>query len=190
MESKNELRLQYKSKRLRLGPEQRKLFSEKIKTNVLQYFLEKDRIQHIHIFLPIEKLNEVDTFPLIKVLQEKGKTIYTSISDYKNGNMLTVKLGVDALVGSDIKGIPVPLEIIEGSNSVLQAVFVPLLAYDLKGHRLGYGKGFYDRFLSQLAKEVLKVGLSFFPAEKLIPTEEHDVRLDSCINPKEVIEFY
>src|SRR5690606_15407815 len=102
---------------------------------------------------------------------------------------LTVKLGVDALIKPDKYGIPAPLEIVEGSNSLLQVVFVPLLAYDLKGHRLGYGKGFYDRFLSQLSYGVLKVGLSFFPAEKFIPTEEHDVRLDSCINPEEVIEF-
>src|SRR5690606_22310774 len=136
-----------------------------------------------------DKLNEVDTFPLIKALQDQGKTIYTSTSDFTNGTMQTVKLGADPLFGSDKYGIPVPLETVEGSNSLLQAVLVPLLAYDLEGHRLGYGKGFYDKFLSQLGQGVLKVGISFFPAEKFIPTEEHDVRLDSCINPDGVIEF-
>ena len=189
MESKNKIRLLYKSKRLGIDQEQRGLLSEKIKTNVLQYFLGKVGIQHIHIFLPIDKLNEVNTFPLIKALQDQGKTVYTSTSDFQNGVMHTVKLAADPLFGSDKFGIPVPLDPVEGSNSLLQAVLIPLLAYDLGGHRLGYGKGFYDKFLSRLAPGVLKVGLSFFPAEKSIPTEEHDVRLDSCINPEEVIEF-
>jgi 5-formyltetrahydrofolate cyclo-ligase len=189
MELKNKIRLLYKSKRLGLDQEQRALLSDKINANVIQYLSGKAGIQHIHVFLPIDKLNEVDTFPLIKALQDQGKTIYTSTSDFKKGIMQTVKLVEDPLFGSDNYGIPVPLETIEGSSSLLQVVLVPLLAYDLDGHRLGYGKGFYDKFLSQLDGGVLKVGLSFFPAEKSIPTEEHDVRLDSCINPDGVIEF-
>ena len=48
-------------------------------------------------------------------------------------------------------------------------VFVPLLAFDKAGNRVGYGKGFYDLFLSECRQDVIKVGLSFFEAEEEIP---------------------
>src|SRR5690606_16552002 len=101
MELKNKIRLLYKSKRLGLDREQRALLSEKINSNVIQYLSGKAGIEHIHIFLPIDKLNEVDTFPLIKALQDQGKTIYTSTSDFKKGIMQTVKLVADPLFGPD-----------------------------------------------------------------------------------------
>ena len=66
---------------------------------------------------------------------------------------------------------------------------MPLLAYDEKGSRVGYGKGFYDRFLD-VAKPKKIIGLSFFePEEDLIETDVHDVNLDVCIHPQGVVEF-
>ena len=92
-------------------------------------------------------------------------------------------------IGLDAWGIPVPVVREEVLDALLQVVFLPLLAYDLNGHRIGYGKGMYDRFAAQLSHGVLKVGLSFFPPETSIPSEKHDVRLDFCINPEGVISF-
>lgn len=196
MNSKNSIRNLYKMKRLQLGPEERHHLSDKITKNVLKFVKDNDKIQFIHVFLTIEKLHEVNTFPLIKALQDQGKEMYTSVSDLIDGQMKTVKLAVDQAYAVDKYGIPVPaveeegnavLE--EGNNVLLQLIFIPLLAYDLGGHRLGYGKGFYDRFLSELSPQVLKVGLSFFSAEIHIPTEGHDVRMDFCINAENVFEF-
>ncbi|MEX2592088.1 MAG: 5-formyltetrahydrofolate cyclo-ligase [Anditalea sp.] len=189
MKSKIEIRDFYKSKRNQLGPDERQFLSAKITEKALQYLLLKDSIKHIHVFLPIEKLNEVNTIPLINGLQEQGREIYTSVADFFNGEMKTVKMVIDQQFAEGRHGVPVPVEIVEGRDSLLQLVFIPLLAYDLNGHRLGYGKGFYDRFLARLSPGVLKVGLSFFPAEPHIPTEKHDVPLDLFINPEEVIEI-
>ena len=71
----------------------------------------------------------------------------------------------------------------------LDVIFVPLLAYDEKGNRIGYGKGFYDRFLANCKPDTLFVGLSFFPPEKNISVEETDVPLHYCITPEKILSF-
>lgn len=189
MESKNEIRRKYKLKRLQLGIQKREEFSDQITKNVVAYLLEKSHIQHIHVFLPINQLNEINTFPLIKILQQQNKVIYTSISNLESKEMTTVKLSENHDFAPDKYGIPVPSVWQQADESLIELVVMPLLAYDLKGHRLGYGMGFYDKFLSQFPKEVVKAGLSFFPPENQIPSEPHDIPLDLCINPKETIVF-
>src|SRR5690606_13586233 len=72
----------------------------------------------------------------------------------------------------------------------LDAVIIPLLAFDQKGNRIGYGKGFYDRFLSACRPDCLKVGLSFFdPVNDIADAEPTDIPLDYCITAKETIAF-
>ena len=69
-------------------------------------------------------------------------------------------------------------------------VFVPLLAFDEKGNRVGYGKGFYDQFLSKCQPETIKIGLSFFESETLISdTLSTDIQLDYCVTPTKVYNF-
>ena len=72
----------------------------------------------------------------------------------------------------------------------IDLVLVPLLCFDKKGFRVGYGKGFYDRFLSKCRSDVLKIGLSYFkPVEKIEDVRDFDVALDYCITPKGVWHF-
>ena len=69
-------------------------------------------------------------------------------------------------------------------------VFVPLLAFDEKGNRVGYGKGFYDKFLAECKPEILKIGVSFFEPENIIPDVLNtDIQLDLCITPTKVYNF-
>ena len=73
---------------------------------------------------------------------------------------------------------------------MIDVVFVPLLAYDKLGNRVGYGKGFYDKFLSECKPGVVKIGLSFFEPEELIEDLfETDVKLDFCVTSERVICF-
>jgi 5-formyltetrahydrofolate cyclo-ligase len=73
---------------------------------------------------------------------------------------------------------------------MIDAVFVPLLAFDIKGYRVGYGKGFYDRYLARCAQDVVKIGFSFFEAlESIDDINEFDVPLNYCITPSRVYEF-
>ena len=73
---------------------------------------------------------------------------------------------------------------------MIDVVFVPLLAYDKQGNRVGYGKGFYDKFLSECKSNVVKIGLSFFDPEEFIEDVfENDVKLNICITSLEVYNF-
>jgi len=73
---------------------------------------------------------------------------------------------------------------------LIDAVFVPLLAFDTKGYRVGYGLGYYDRYLSRCAQDVVKIGFSYFEAiDAIDDINEFDVPLDYCITPMRVYEF-
>ena len=82
-----------------------------------------------------------------------------------------------------------PINGIELKPKSIQVVFVPLLAYDCYGDRVGYGKGYYDKFLSKCGEECLKIGLSFFNPEKKILTSPKDIRLNFCVTPKKIYNF-
>ena len=70
-------------------------------------------------------------------------------------------------------------------------IFVPLVAYDDDFNRLGYGGGFYDRYLEKIVniKKILKIGLGFSYQElKKIPTNKYDKKLDLIITEKKIIQ--
>ena len=86
--------------------------------------------------------------------------------------------------------IPEPIDGIPIANTSIDVVFVPLLAFDLKGNRVGYGKGFYDNFLADCKPETIKIGLSFFEAEAEIEDVfKNDIPLDYCVTPKQIYTF-
>jgi len=72
----------------------------------------------------------------------------------------------------------------------IDLIFVPLLGFDERGFRVGYGKGYYDRYLAQCRPEALKIGFSFFEAVEYIEDiDEFDVPLNFCITPHRIYEF-
>ncbi len=73
---------------------------------------------------------------------------------------------------------------------MIDVVFIPLLSFDYKGNRVGYGKGYYDRFLLNCKEECLKIGLSFFEEEQCVfDVEDTDISLDFCVTPKQVYQY-
>src|SRR5690606_4582388 len=146
-----------------------------------------------HIFLPIVHQKEVDTLPILNILNGKDKHIVVSKSDFSTHSMKHFLLTDNIVLKTNKWGIPEPVDAfgsIEIPPEKLDVVFVPLLAFDKIGHRTGYGKGFYDRFLARCRPETLKIGLSFFEAEeKLEGVFETDVQLDYCVTPQQTYSF-
>ena len=98
---------------------------------------------------------------------------------------------MDAGVALDMPHLHSTLKEINIENSKIDVVFVPLLCFDKQGHRVGYGKGFYDNFLHDCNTETIKIGLSLFEAEDHIQDiHENDIALDYCITPKKIYQFH
>lgn len=143
-----------------------------------------------HIFLAIEEQKEVNTDYILNILSGKDKHIVISKSDFKLGTMTHFLLTDNTKIKKNHYNIPEPIDGIEISNNKIEVVFIPLLAFDKTGNRVGYGKGFYDKFLSECNPETIKIGLSFFEAEtKITDVFESDVKLDYCISPNKVYSF-
>ncbi|GAA4246416.1 5-formyltetrahydrofolate cyclo-ligase [Winogradskyella damuponensis] len=143
-----------------------------------------------HIFLTIAEQKEIDTDFILNILAGKDKHIVISKSNFEDYSMSHVLLTDSTTIKKNSYNIPEPVDGIEIQSSQLEVVFIPLLAFDKLGHRIGYGKGFYDRFLADCKPETLKIGLSFFEAEvETIEASEDDIKLDYCVTPNQVFQF-
>mgnify|MGYP003632293976 CR=1 FL=1 len=141
-----------------------------------------------HIFIPISNKKEIQTEHLLHILQGKDKNIIVpKVEDSKE--MSHILLQDHTVLKPSSYGVPEPVSGIEIQPSKIEVVFVPLLAYDSKGNRLGYGKGYYDRFLEKCNSEAIFIGLSLFEPELEIPFENTDIPLNFCITPKGIISF-
>jgi 5-formyltetrahydrofolate cyclo-ligase len=189
MKTKNELRQDYRQLRKQLSGDEVNDLSRKITTQLGTWLEGQEGLTHFHLFFPIAKFNEVNTFYIKQLLEQQDKTLLTSQVNREANRLETLLLPLEAAFFLDEWGIPVPQESVRVTTTKIQVVFVPLLAYDKSGHRLGFGKGFYDRFLASLEQPVLKLGLSFFAPEEVIPVESHDIPLDFCITPEQILKF-
>ena len=189
MKTKNELRQDYRQLRKQLSGDEVNDLSRKITTQLGTWLEGQEGLTHFHLFFPISKFKEVNTFYIQQLLEQQDKTLFTSQVNREENRLDTLQLPPEASFFLDEWGIPVPQESVRVTATKIQVVFVPLLAYDKSGHRLGFGKGFYDRFLASLEQPVLKVGLSFFTPEEAIPVEPHDIPLDYCITPEQILKF-
>ena len=191
MEAKEKLRKSLKADRLALGAEERKSRTERITANCLSLLKQLPHVNHIHVFLSIKRLHEINTVPLLLKLFELDYQVYSSVTIRSLQKLATVKLSVNSLYKDDQMGIPVPEKPeFVNEKELIELVFVPLLGVDVFGNRLGYGMGFYDGFFREFRPNVLKIGLSFdAPMAKEIPHEVHDVPLDGCIYPEGIVLF-
>lgn len=182
--NKKELRKEYLNLRKALSDHQIEELSLQISNCALQLDIWKH--SNYHIFLPITKQKEINTEYLLHVLQGKDKNIIVSRSNFNDFTMKHYLLTDQTKLIINSYGIPEPDEKgIPISEEVIDVVFVPLLVADKYGNRLGYGKGFYDRFLEKCRPNTLKIGLSFFePLESRIDADVHDVDLDYIIYDK------
>ncbi|WP_308991538.1 5-formyltetrahydrofolate cyclo-ligase [Mariniflexile litorale] len=185
---KAELRKKYKMLRKDLSTSQIDDLSISIANQLLK--LPVWEFSFYHIFLAIEEHHEVNTDYILNILSGKDKNILISKSDFETGLMTHFLLTDNTVIKKNSYNIPEPVDGIEISNEKIEVVFIPLLAFDEKGNRVGYGKGFYDRFLADCKPETIKIGLSFFEAETEITNVfESDVKMDYSVTPDKVYGF-
>lgn len=145
----------------------------------------------VHSYLPIEKNKEPDTWLIINLIQEQSPEIRISIPKINRDGTITSYYfeGMHQLKESSF-GIPEPANGEITAPEDIDILIIPLLVFDKRGYRVGYGKGFYDRFLLHCKSTSARIGLSLFPPEERIDdAAEFDQRMNMVITPEQVYRF-
>jgi 5-formyltetrahydrofolate cyclo-ligase len=146
----------------------------------------------LHLFLPIPQQHEPDTWPLIRQLWAEQPYLQLAVPVVQpDGHALRhFHLTPDTRLVANRWHIPEPVGATEVQPGQLDAVLVPLLAFDEAGHRVGYGKGFYDRFMIECRPGALRIGVSLEPpVPRIADAWAGDVRLHACLTPERLWRF-
>jgi len=184
---KKDLRLIYSKRRENLTSQSISDSSLLIANRLLQ--LPLWNYSYYHLYLSITEKKEVDTSYILSILQGKDKNVILPkmVDDL---NLVNYLLTDSTPIIKNRWNIPEPVDGIEVSPKKIDVVFLPLMAFDKTGHRVGYGKGFYDVLLNKCRPDVVKVGLSFFKAEERIKDiDTHDIPLSYCVTPDRIYSF-
>ena len=186
--NKKELRKKYKELREKLSSDEIADMSLAIANKCLE--LPIWQYTTYQLFLTIEEHKEVNTEFLLQILFGKDKNVVISQSHFEDSTMSHFLLTDNTIIKKNKWNIPEPINGIPIQENIIDVVFVPLLAFDSKGNRVGYGKGFYDTFLKACKPEVVKVGLSFFAEEKnIMDVSPLDIPLDYVVTPSYIYQF-
>lgn len=191
--NKQSLRSLYKQKRLELSYQQRAKLDDLLLIQ-LQRLPLPDFTATLLTYWPLDLHGEMNTHLYTRYLQHAipGLQVAYPIVDAKSQQMKAVLTDPDTQFLDNIYGIPEPRHTIKAliDPQDIDLVFVPLLTFDKFGYRVGYGKGYYDRFLQHCQPDICKVGFSYFqPVDKITDTNHYDVPLNYCITPERIYEF-
>lgn len=189
--TKQELRKIYLQKRLTLSRESYLHANQQL---VQRFFQDVDfsHINVIHIFLSITKNNEPETWPIITKIKSDYPAVRVSLPrvNISTNQLENFYFENKDQLKTNAWGIPEPQYGAPTLVADIDLVLVPLLCFDLAGNRVGYGKGFYDKFLRHCKSSCRKVGLSLFePTEKIDDITDTDIPLDICITPEKTWQF-
>jgi len=188
---KRELRKIYLQKRIDLSAAEYAAKNQAILERIKQH-ADFHTLKTLHVFLPFLNRKEVDTrlineyvsrnFPHVDIVVPKSNFDDITMESYRvdaHMELHETKLGID----EPETGTRVEPETID-------LIIAPLVIFDKKGYRVGYGKGFYDRFLKTCRADVQVIGLCFFePVDEIDDINEFDMPMSHCITPEKVWTF-
>lgn len=184
--TKSELRRIYKEKRKLLTSTEIDAQSILILENLKSLPIWGNTV--FHVFVSIKHQNEINTFPLMDYLFQQNKRVV--VPQTSGDHMISCEIQPDVLWETGNFNVPEPLKFMEINPKLIQVIFVPLFICDLKGNRIGYGGGFYDRFFEKTNPNIIKIGINFFePINEIIESEPFDIPLDYCVTPKSIVSF-
>ena len=185
------LRKIYLEKRKNLSPEERNQKSRQIADLFFQNF-DLTKINFLHVFISIERFNEIDTNLIIEKIRREYPRIELVVPrvNRQTDELENLKFNSETELVQNSWQIYEPAGNDTLETEKIDLFLVPLLCFDSEGHRVGYGKGYYDRLLKKSRADCRKIGVSYFPpVEKISDTHQFDVKLDFCITPENIWEF-
>lgn len=186
--TKLQIRENYKKKRSEITKDQLTSISETICSILFRNF--ELRNKSISLFLPIEHQNEINTYLILEKAVLNGARVGLPRINKQDISLKHYLFEKKQQLIRNHLGIPEPSYGEEIFPNEFDIVIVPLLAIDLKGNRIGYGKGYYDRFLKQCKEECLFIGLHLFDEfTNIDDINKFDIALHYCITPTKIIQF-
>lgn len=141
----------------------------------------------VHCYVSMNKRREVETRELIREMLDKDKDVIVPITNVEDGTLKNVRLHSFDELEENQWGVLEPANGEEVSGDKFDLVIVPMVGGDEQGNRIGYGKGFYDRFLQDVG--CIKIGLLFEDnVVKEIPTEKFDIPMDKIVTENRIID--
>ena len=186
-ESRENLRRQKIAERDRITPDIRHESSTEI-ARKLNAYIQTKNFKFINCYISFR--SEVETRDFIEAEIKMGIRVVVPVVEELDGKKLLIHTEISGLTNlkKGMFGLEEPVERKPSSLQSLDAVIVPLAAFDRRGNRLGYGKGFYDKFLRELPKSIERIGIAFSTQEfEHIPSLPHDEPLDLIVTEREVI---
>jgi 5-formyltetrahydrofolate cyclo-ligase len=187
---KQEIRKLYREKRMKLSEAERSKLDDlmliRFQTVKLPF------LDTLLSYWPIEENNEPNTHLFTEFLKFRNPELRTCypVSDFRMMTMQAIATDIDTPFEKTKLNIHEPDKGDIVPPGEIDLVFVPLLAVDGNGYRVGYGRGFYDKYLSECSKYCIKTGFCYFePVDKVDDRNEFDIPLDLCITPQNVYVF-
>lgn len=175
----------YIEKRLSLSFEEKSKWDSFIYNQLMG--LSWNEVNYVHIYIPIQKFNEPDTLLFVEYIRANfpACNIVISKSNFQDNTMTNYIWNNDLVLEENKWGIEEPNGGTIVNEQLIDVVLIPLLVADIHGNRVGYGKGFYDRFLSQCRKDVKKIGISYFePVQDIDDISSWDIAIDVLVTPQ------
>ena len=189
--TKSALREIYKQKRTALTERQRVRLNDLL----LIQFQQVEIPYNVNVLLsywPLDQHAEINTFLMTDYLQFRipGLQVAYPVTNFTNTSMQAMLVNDDTVFAPNKYGIAEPVNGTPVTPADIDMIFVPLLVFDTRGYRLGYGKGFYDRFLPSCCKDCISIGFSYFePVPPISDISHFDVPLTKGITPENTYEF-
>ncbi len=160
----------------------------------LEKYIQGNHFKTLHTFLPQLGSREVNTFFIIASFRIAFPTLRITapyiIPGTRDMEHFLVTPFTHLITNQWRIPEPEPLTSERILPEKIDIVLVPLLAFDRQGYRVGYGGGYYDRFLPQTRPDCIKMGLSLFEeVDKIADIDEYDIPLDACITPERLYDF-
>lgn len=189
--TKKELRRIYKAKRIELSSSERLQLDDLLLIQ-LQRLAFEDRVKTFLSYWPLESHAEPNTHLYTYYLEQTlpGVEVAYPVINFDTAEMKAILVHEESDFVENKYGIAEPEIGEEIPANKIDLVLVPLLAFDAAGYRVGYGKGFYDRYIKNCREDIITVGFSYFDAvDKIDDTDQYDVPLNFCITPHQLYEF-
>lgn len=160
--------------------------------NIMRHFgkLSFPSIRYLHHYLSSDLLHELPPYNLVHHLEVQFPELIKAVPRIKGNELEAVIYNENTILLPNRWGVEEPVEGEIIHPELIDVILVPLLAFDENGNRVGYGKGYYDRFLAHCNPKALKIGLSYFePLKEISDTDDFDISLNLCITPERIYEF-